>query len=127
MMELLLVLEGLVVAAISLRNGEDARRVQDPEFPRQVSPLAINFRKTRTDKPGGSAEHKSNFQSQMHPAPGIQIRHDETRHPGNLQHAIEVNGLRELFQQALRYERRIHCLSLSGPGMSKMICAGSSS
>jgi hypothetical protein len=48
---------------------------------------------------GGGAQYKSNFQSPMHAAPGIQIRHDEARDAGNLQHTIQVDGLRQLLDR----------------------------
>src|SRR6266851_1742429 len=88
--------------------------------------LAVNFRKARAHKPRGRADDKSNLQSQVHAAPGIEVGEDEARHADDFQDAIEINGLRQLLQNAWLYAKSTHDDSLSGRCISKMMCGSSS-
>src|ERR1700730_16417176 len=89
--------------------------------------LAINFCEARSDKPRGGAAQKAQLQCESQAAPGIQIGDDEARNAEDLQHAVEVNGLRELSEQAFGCVQCIHGRSLSGRGASKIIGISSSS
>src|SRR5579859_945549 len=88
---------------------------------------AVNLGEAGANKPGRRTNDESDFQSQVHATPGIEVSEDKTRHAYNLQDAIEINGLRQLLQNTCLYTQRTHDDSLSGRCMSKMICGASSS